>query len=250
MAFITIGEARRRGVTPPNTTSARVLKEDAGTLRKSAARYDIFLSHSFSDAALVLGVKRILEEDGELRVFVDWVEHPELDRSRVTAETAAIIRAAMKNSNSMIFATSETSPSSKWMTLVEVDAMGVGLLRREARGRQGRGPSAGRDRGQGIQGAGIPGTLRTGRASRPTSDEERRRHSSTASNSGRGLRAAQRPGVLHPHPDLRVSSVTAGRRSDLSVCVGKSRGKPESRADRFQRVRVGDALRHWQPVSH
>jgi hypothetical protein len=115
MAFITIGEARRRGVTPPNTTSARVLKEDAGTLRKSAARYDIFLSHSFSDAALVLGVKRILEEDGELRVFVDWVEHPELDRSRVTAKTAAIIRAAMKNSNSMIFATSETSPSSKWM---------------------------------------------------------------------------------------------------------------------------------------
>jgi len=115
MAFITIGEARRRGVTPPNTTSARVLKEDAGTLRKSAARYDIFLSHNFSDAALVLGVKRILEEDGELRVFVDWVEHPELDRSRVTAETAAIIRAAMKNSNSMIFATSETSPSSKWM---------------------------------------------------------------------------------------------------------------------------------------
>jgi hypothetical protein len=115
MAFITIGEARRRGTTAPYTTSARVLKEEAGTLRKSAARYDIFLSHSFSDAALVLGVKRILEEDGGLRVFVDWVEYPELDRSKVTAETATIIRAAMENSNSMIFATSETSPSSKWM---------------------------------------------------------------------------------------------------------------------------------------
>ncbi|MBU8546129.1 MULTISPECIES: TIR domain-containing protein [Roseomonadaceae] len=115
MAFITLGEARRRGMTPPQTTSARVLKEEAGTLRKSAARYDIFLSHSFSDATLVLGVKRILEEDGGLRVFVDWVEYPELDRSRVTAETAAIIRAAMENSNSMIFTTSETSPSSKWM---------------------------------------------------------------------------------------------------------------------------------------
>lgn len=115
MAFITIGEARRRGLTPHTTTSARVLKEEAGTLRKSTARYDIFLSHSFSDAAVVLGVKRILEEDGGLRVFVDWVEHPELDRSRVTAETAGVIRAAMENSNAMIFATSEASPSSKWM---------------------------------------------------------------------------------------------------------------------------------------
>lgn len=116
MAFITIGEARAKGASARSyRTSERVLKEEVENLRKSTARYDIFLSHSFTDADLVLGVKRILEEEGNLRVFVDWVEHPELDRSRVTAETAAIIRAAMENSNSMIFATSDASPSSKWM---------------------------------------------------------------------------------------------------------------------------------------
>lgn len=115
MAFITLGEARLKGAAARQTTASRVLKEEVTNLRKSTSRYDIFLSHSFSDADIVLGIKRILEEEGNLRVFVDWVEHPELDRSRVTAETAAIIRAAMANSNSMIFATSEASPSSKWM---------------------------------------------------------------------------------------------------------------------------------------
>lgn len=116
MAFVTIGEARAKGAAARSfRTSARVLKEEVDNLRKSASHHDIFLSHSFTDADLVLGVKRILEEEGNFRVFVDWVEHPELDRSRVTAETAAIIRSAMENSSSMIFATSEASPSSKWM---------------------------------------------------------------------------------------------------------------------------------------
>ena len=74
MAFITIGEARKRGMTPPNTTSARVLKEEAGTLRKSAACYDIFLSHSFSDAALVFFVASTTEA----------LKKPASSRSRAT----------------------------------------------------------------------------------------------------------------------------------------------------------------------
>jgi hypothetical protein len=88
-------------------------------LRKSAASvltttFDVFLSHSFLDALAIEGVKELLEGSG-LRVYVDWVEDRQLDRSQVTAETAKLLRTRMRCSQSLIFATSRTSSNSKWM---------------------------------------------------------------------------------------------------------------------------------------
>jgi hypothetical protein len=88
-------------------------------LRKSAAtsastKFDVFLSHSFLDAQIILGVKELLEAEG-LRVYVDWIEDAQLDRSRVTAKTADLLRNRMRHSESLIFATSSTSSQSKWM---------------------------------------------------------------------------------------------------------------------------------------
>jgi hypothetical protein len=112
VAFLT--EARARAASPYRTRS---LVE--AHLRKSAAtdlsaKFDVFLSHSRLDAEVILGVKNLLEGEG-LRVYVDWVEDQQLDRSRVTAKTAEVLRIRMRNSQSLIFATSESSPSSKWM---------------------------------------------------------------------------------------------------------------------------------------
>ena len=54
---------------------------------KSAGRFDVFLSHSVRDAALSLGLKKVLEADG-LSVYVDWIEDADLDRTNVSAATA------------------------------------------------------------------------------------------------------------------------------------------------------------------
>ncbi len=114
MTYFTMQDARAFGHSPlGNRSAADILTEQASALRKSAA-YDIFLSHSFSDAELILGVKRILEKEG-FTVYVDWLEDPHLDRNNVTKETAEYIRARMKACGSLVYATSENARASKWM---------------------------------------------------------------------------------------------------------------------------------------
>lgn len=112
MAFLT--ELRARSASP---YQSRTLIE--AELRKSAAtshstHFDVFLSHSHLDAQLILGVKMLLEAEG-LKVYVDWMEDPQLDRSHVTVETAEVLRIRMRHSASLIFATSKSSSQSKWM---------------------------------------------------------------------------------------------------------------------------------------
>ena len=76
--------------------------------------YDIFLSHSTSDAELVSGLKLTLEDLGHT-VYVDWIEDPNLIRSHVTKETALLLQGRMKQSKSLIYAFSENAVNSKWM---------------------------------------------------------------------------------------------------------------------------------------
>lgn len=118
MAYFTIQEAReaferrQRGRTVRKTAS-QVLNEEVASVRDTD-RFDIFLSHCVRDAAVIAGVKALLEEQGH-KVYVDWLVDKQLDRGRVTPETADIIRGRMKASESLLFATSESSPDSKWM---------------------------------------------------------------------------------------------------------------------------------------
>lgn len=114
MAYLTRAEAE---AAAHRSIAGAYLAESE--LRKSAAspsyaRFDIFLSHSFADAKVVFGIKTLLEEDG-LSVYVDWVDDAELDRRAVTPATAARLRARMDQCGYMLYATSETSSSSKWM---------------------------------------------------------------------------------------------------------------------------------------
>lgn len=90
------------------------LFEEHRKLAKAKSHFDIFLSHSSSDAKLIFGVKQILEEQG-LSVFVDWIDAPQLDRSKVTKETASELRKFMRNCSSFLYATSTNSTTSRWM---------------------------------------------------------------------------------------------------------------------------------------
>jgi hypothetical protein len=92
------------------STAAEVLRKSA----RSAGPFDIFLSHSFYDAELVLGVRAILQRAGK-SVYVDWIDDPELDRSRVSMRTAARLRDRMIQCRSLIYAATKASATSKWM---------------------------------------------------------------------------------------------------------------------------------------
>lgn len=76
--------------------------------------YDIFLSHSSSDAEVVAGLKFEIEDLG-LSVYVDWIEDPLLNRKNVTKDTALILKERMKSCKSLIYAFSENASTSKWM---------------------------------------------------------------------------------------------------------------------------------------
>ena len=80
----------------------------------AASSYDIFLSHSFDDAELIYGVKRMIE-DLNLSVYVDWIDDPNLDRSKVTVTSAAVLRKRMKTCSSLVYAHSANASGSVWM---------------------------------------------------------------------------------------------------------------------------------------
>lgn len=96
-----------------STESYKILREDR-IAAKDSDTFDIFLSHSINDADLVLGVKRLLEKLGK-RVYVDWDTDNQLDRNRVTAETASLLRSRMAKSKSLLYLATDAASSSKWM---------------------------------------------------------------------------------------------------------------------------------------
>ncbi|WP_230853568.1 hypothetical protein, partial [Vibrio harveyi] len=54
-------------------------------------------------------------EDMGHSVYVDWVNDPQLDRSKVTESTAQLLRERMEASKSLFYVTTENAESSKWM---------------------------------------------------------------------------------------------------------------------------------------
>jgi hypothetical protein len=97
-----------------NPAAENTLRESAARKLRSAAGFDIFLSHRLLDAPYVLLLRNYLESLG-YSVFVDWIEQPESGREKVTKRTAAYLRRVMDKSDSLLFAVSESSAASSWM---------------------------------------------------------------------------------------------------------------------------------------
>jgi hypothetical protein len=94
-------------------TAESILKREAATFSVSKT-YDIFLSHSYSDANDILKIKQIIEDMG-FSTYVDWIEDRQLNRSNVNKSTAATIRYRMTRCKSLFYVTSDNASSSKWM---------------------------------------------------------------------------------------------------------------------------------------
>lgn len=81
---------------------------------KNLVSFDIFLSHSFKDKDYIAGLYLELCSMG-YTVYVDWIIDSHLKRKNVDKETVSLIRNRMKQSKSLIYATSENASNSKWM---------------------------------------------------------------------------------------------------------------------------------------
>ena len=115
MATFTESRIRQRAQQKTGTLrkAATVLREEVAAT-KTKTSFDIFLSHSTSDAEIILGVKAVLEDYGKT-VYVDWLEDPQLDRRNVTAASAEVIRARMRQCKSLVYVHTANSGGSKWM---------------------------------------------------------------------------------------------------------------------------------------
>ena len=117
MAYLTEAEVRAAAradykVIAKSMDSGRVLAEAASV--SLSETFDVFLCHAVRDAEIVQGAKVLLERRN-LKVYVDWIVDPEMDRSAVTAGTADILRQRMKNSRSLLYLFSANSKRSRWM---------------------------------------------------------------------------------------------------------------------------------------
>ena len=116
MAFYRASELRNDGllVATRNFTTAEAVLDRRTAGISERETFDVFLSHSFRDAQIILGIAELLKSQG-VSVYVDWLVDGQLDRSKVSAATARLLRKRMGQCRSLIFATSTSSPSSKWM---------------------------------------------------------------------------------------------------------------------------------------
>jgi hypothetical protein len=94
-------------------TADQILRDQV-RLTSDFDRFDIFLSHASYDAELILGVKAILEGVG-FKVYVDWIDDAQLDRTLVTRDTADLLRRRMKQSKSLLWVATDAASQSKWM---------------------------------------------------------------------------------------------------------------------------------------
>lgn len=120
MALISIPEIRAASptryarATGTITKSASSILEQFSEEASPADEFDIFLSHSYADASLILDLKQFLETF-DLQVYVDWETDKQLDRTKVTKHTAAKLRERMEQCRGLLYATSENASESVWM---------------------------------------------------------------------------------------------------------------------------------------
>lgn len=99
--------------------SGRTILEDFQKEASYSNEFDIFLSHSYTDASSINNDDWVylidyLEKHG-FKVYVDWIVDRQLDRDKVNESTARKLRQRMDQSKSLLFVTSKYSSNSKWM---------------------------------------------------------------------------------------------------------------------------------------
>ena len=115
MAYLTERTVRARAAS----VTKRIRKSVRQILAEASApaneQFDVFLSHSSAEPEdIVLGVMLLLEDRG-LSVYVDKYSDPQMSPTRVSRETARVLRSRMHNSQILLYIHSAHSKASRWM---------------------------------------------------------------------------------------------------------------------------------------
>jgi TIR domain len=115
MAFVTKSQvlAYANQATLRKAMAADAILNEEALASVKANAFDIFLSHSYLDKKFILGTKRFIESKGH-SVYVDWINDQQLDRSKVTPETAKTLRKSMNKCSCLIYAYSPNVTQSRW----------------------------------------------------------------------------------------------------------------------------------------
>lgn len=79
-----------------------------------STNYDVFLSYNIADIQVVKGIYYALKKEG-LKVYLDVIVDPSLDRNSTDKRTAEIIHTRLEHSHSIIYAESPNANKSNWM---------------------------------------------------------------------------------------------------------------------------------------
>jgi hypothetical protein len=114
MALITSSDLRTRTDTLTKSLRESVTSIVRADSADQSQSFDVFLSHAKADEEVVLGAKQMLVDQG-MSVYVDWIDDAELDRSKVNADTAEVLRTRMQQCACLLYLHSTNSPGSNWM---------------------------------------------------------------------------------------------------------------------------------------
>ena len=76
-------------------------------------QYDLFISHSYSDRDIIIGLNHLFKIAG-YKVYIDWIDDKGLNRNNVTPATAQRIKNRIKASKGMAYISTANSTLSKW----------------------------------------------------------------------------------------------------------------------------------------
>ena len=113
LAYLTFSDLQSVGAVRERNehrSASELLREN----NRAHGTFDVFLSHSFDDAQLILGIKTVIERQG-FTVYVDWIEDRQLSRAHVTPSAADVLRGRMRSCRSFLYAATDHAPQSKWM---------------------------------------------------------------------------------------------------------------------------------------
>lgn len=91
----------------------RVLNEKRASFSAMGekVKYDVFLSHSIKDMALINGIRDVLEHHFGISVYIDWEE----DAGTTRDEIADTVKTAMNRSNTFLVVKTDNSDDSSWV---------------------------------------------------------------------------------------------------------------------------------------
>lgn len=76
-------------------------------------KYDLFISHSFLDKDIIVGLSYYFNECG-YRIYIDWIEDKDLDRECVTAKIANLLKQRIRQSEGLAYVATDNITNSKW----------------------------------------------------------------------------------------------------------------------------------------